>query len=135
MIHFYQVVAPERLEGIDTEDPPFLEEILTWTFRFGLPALANNLRVKYLGHEDMDEGDDEEEYYDEVPENELEQVQENEQDKAQPEVDDNIPLLHGKGYSGRFQEVVVEKVPADVQGAVMDDETDSVLGERIRVSC
>lgn len=60
-------MAPQRLEtglcnmvnannkslfSVDGDDPPFLEEILTWTFRFGLPALANNLRVKYLGYEE-----------------------------------------------------------------------------------
>lgn len=55
VINFYRVAEPKRLERWEegkTKD--FVGEILAWTFRFGVIALANNLREKYNLIEDKD---------------------------------------------------------------------------------
>lgn len=48
LISFYRVATPERFTTEDGEDEPFIEEILNWTYRFGMQALINNLRNKYF---------------------------------------------------------------------------------------
>ena len=48
LIRFYKVASPERFTTQDGQDEPFIEEILNWTYRFGMQALINNLRNKYF---------------------------------------------------------------------------------------
>mmetsp|Transcript_14583 Transcript_14583/g.16536 ORF Transcript_14583/g.16536 Transcript_14583/m.16536 type:complete len:380 (+) Transcript_14583:265-1404(+) len=47
---FYSLVQPDRLAQVRNGTmPDFTQEIMQWTFRFGLPNLVKNLREKYLG--------------------------------------------------------------------------------------
>ena len=136
LIKFYELVAPARLRTTDGEDPPFLEEILTWTFRFGLPALANNLRVKYLGYEDLDEYEEEEE--------EGQQGIQEEGTYDQEEDDEEGPIGGSqlRQSAGKAPPVAPPRVRAPQLGAAqttlpggesLDDATDDVLGKKIKV--
>ena len=50
VVAFYSITSPERLTKWQNEESDdFIGEILSWTFRFGLEKLVNNLRLKYLG--------------------------------------------------------------------------------------
>lgn len=47
LIDFYQFVSPERFTD-DKDNDAFIEDVLTWAFNHGLPALIANLRKKYF---------------------------------------------------------------------------------------
>lgn len=50
VLNIYSLVQPDRLKQAEQGIiPNFVEEILNWTYRFGLPNLVKNLKEKYLG--------------------------------------------------------------------------------------
>lgn len=49
LVKFFKHVSPERFNSEEKdEDAPFIEEVLNWTFRIGMPALIQNLKDKFL---------------------------------------------------------------------------------------